>query len=482
MTAAPTRQPPKVPGFSVSLLGDEPIAGSEPGKPLAFDVLADVRRVEVTQVNTGQSHYTITFNNWFLETPDDPRASKSVDNVQAAGPVKRTTLSKSPFWPRFKYNDFSLLKFGQRLRIDMRYWPGTKDAQPGGPSSQDWVAMVSGPITDMRFSFATGQGAELTVSGEDDLSVLKDKQDRRIPLKPKAEVGLVKEVLGLAKLALPLAEPPSGYKGSVFVKDDSHGINEAVQSGQSWLEFINKLAERLDFEVFAEFKQAPPTQGPAQPGSPPSFPPPLEVHFEPYRGRVQYDEDQRSIYRIDRERNLLDFNPTIKVGDQYSVTEVRGRHRDPQLAQEVKAEATHDVLKDELQRDPKLDGTLKTGPEVRATFFPSRPSRFVVQNEPNMDPTRADAKAQAVLRKKARELFTIDVTIVGDPRVRPGRHVEIRGMRPPFDGFYYATTVVHTYGGDGLRTKITASRPGMELPPNVATGRVLEPTQDKGAP
>jgi len=69
------------------------------------------------------------------------------------------------------------------------------------------------------------------------------------------------------------------------------------------------------------------------------------------------------------------------------------------------------------------------------------------------------------------------VTVVGDPRLRPGRYVEIRGMRPPFDGFFYVTKAVHTYGTDGLRTKLTACRPGMELP---AGGVYHEPTQSPG--
>jgi hypothetical protein len=47
-------------------------------------------------------------------------------------------------------------------------------------------------------------------------------------------------------------------------------------------------------------------------------------------------------------------------------------------------------------------------------------------------------------------------------------------MRAPFDGFYYVTKTVHTIGTDGYRTKITASRPGMEFPPYVV--------REKGVP
>ena len=73
--------------------------------------------------------------------------------------------------------------------------------------------------------------------------------------------------------------------------------------------------------------------------------------------------------------------------------------------------------------------------------------------------------AEAQFRRKAREFFTIDGTTLGIPRLRPGNYVQITGMRPPFDGFFYVTKTVHTYGADGLRTKFSARRPGMVLPP-----------------
>src|SRR5207253_7616545 len=134
---------------------------------------------------------------------------------------------------------------------------------------------------------------------------------------------------------------------------------------------------------------------------------------------------------------------------------VKGRHRDPLLAKEVNGKATHTILGDELHVDPALDGTVKSGPEVREQFFGGRANKFTAPNGSNLDEVRADWAAKAIIRKKARELFTIDATTVGVPRIRPGNHVEIRGMRPPFDGFYYITRTVHTFGTDGYRTKIT---------------------------
>jgi phage protein D len=115
--------------------------------------------------------------------------------------------------------------------------------------------------------------------------------------------------------------------------------------------------------------------------------------------------------------------------------------------------------------DPQIDRPLKSGPEIREFFFPGRPNKAEAPNQTNVDPERARQLAVTMLRKKAREFMTLEGTTLGLPRLRPGNHVEIRGFRPPFDGFYYVTKTVHSCGADGFRTRFSARRPGMPEPP-----------------
>jgi hypothetical protein len=433
-----------VPGARISKLGVSVQPGGEAGEALAPDILGDVLAVEVTRVASGVSTYKIRLNNWYLSTAGDRAGLPD----RPAITTREVMGARAPHWPRFKYNDFSLLAFGDRLRVDMRYLP---EPTAGGGAREDrnrgWVPMISGPITDMRFTFGASDGARVEISGEDDLSALKDKVERRTAMDRLSEVSIVRQTLTRAEypitqISRPLVEYPS------FATDDSQGLREAMQPGQSYLEFIQKLGERLDFEVFLEFRDL---DNPASP---------LEFHFEPCRARVL-----GTGFQLDRERDLLDFNPTIKVVDQYSVVKVRGRHRDPLLAEPVDGEAQHTIVADELHRNAGRDGPLKSAGEVRERYFSNRRNPHTIQNQSNMDPVRADWYAQAVIRRKAREFFTIEAATLGQPRMRPGQHVEIRGMRPPFDGFYYVTQVATSYGADGLRSRITASRPGMELPP-----------------
>jgi hypothetical protein len=443
-----------VPAIQVSAL-DAMSAGAQPGTPLPADVHADIIQAQVTRVCNGASQYSITLNNWYTTTARD-RASGGASGPQP-GARELSGLSQ-PRWPRFKYNDFGLIAFGQRLRIDMRYWPNLPtDTQFTTPAtqSQSWVPMVSGPVTDMQFEFSTSAGSRVIISGEDDLSQLKDRNANRKEFPKVPERQIVREVLKLA--TYPLTDiAVSQIPWPPFADDNGQGIVESILDGQSYLEFIQKLADRLDFEVFIEFSDL------KTPGSP------LKFHFEPARSRVKPDDSTGDVFILQRDRNLIEFSPSIRVVDQPSQGEVKGRHRDRNNPTKVTGAADPSILMDELHPDSS-DGppkALTPGPLVRAAFFPNRKDNPLSSpNESNIDPDRARVLAEAQFRRKAREFFTIEGTTLGLPRLRPGNHVQITGMRPPFDGFFYVTKTIHTYGPDGLRTKFSARRPGMVLPP-----------------
>lgn len=450
---SPAPAPPRpgtswhAPGVRLSYLAEALQTAGEKGTELPGDILGDIVRVEVTLMNTGVSQYSLTLNNAHLTTARDRSDLRQSPGGGTHSRAERM-IGDQPAWPRFKYNNFDHFTFGRRLRIDLRYAEG---AGSGNNDDRGWVPMIAGPITDVRFSFASGQGSEITVSGEDDLSALKDKNRGRFSLGRASELDHVRGVLRRAEFPLAIAPPASDYPA--FITRGEHGTQDALHDGQGYLEYIQGVADRLDFEVFVEFEDL------ANPESPQRF------HFEPWRSRVSPLGPQRETYLLHRERTLLEFSPTIKVVDQYSEVTVRGRHRDPLLAHEVRGVATTEIIRNELHYDASIDGRLASGPEARERFFRNRqPNKYTVPNQSNLDQERADWYACTAIRKKAREFFTIEGATVGMPRLRPGRHVEIRGMRPPFDGFYYLTKTVHTLGADGYRTRFSASRPGMELP------------------
>lgn len=422
------------PGVRIFALG-ELTAGPEPGTEVAPDVMADVQRLEVTRVANGGSQYSITLNNWYTTTAADRRTNGAGEHSDRGSHVHD--------WPRFKYNDFSLLRFGQRLRIDLRYWPDAPASGRG--ASNRWVPMVAGPITDMQFSFGDS-GSTVVVSGEDDLSKLKDRVLERQTLGPHPERALVDRVLTLA--GYPLNPPAPPLVPWPPFAEDGEAPEESISDGQSYLEFLQRLADRLDLEVFIEFASLDdPSSG-------------VQLHVEPARSARGPDEGDRETYVVERGKTLLSYGPTIKVVDQPSDVRVRGRHRDREIPEPVDQVAIPSAVAEEL-----FPSGLKTGPEVRATYFPDRPNPMVLPNETNLDDGRGLHMANVKLRQKAREFFTIEGSTLGLPRMRPGGYVEIKGMRPPFDGFFYVTKTVHAYGNDGYRTRFSARRPGMPVPP-----------------
>ena len=60
-----------------------------------------------------------------------------------------------------------------------------------------------------------------------------------------------------------------------------------------------------------------------------------------------------------------------------------------------------------------------------------------------------------------RELLTAEGSTIGRPELRPGVHIAIGGLYPPFDGVYYVTQTVHTFDTSGYRTQFSLRRPGM---------------------
>jgi hypothetical protein len=448
MSAVATRpgQTYFVPGVRIMRLG--PLKpGPEPGEEIE-ELAPDILHVEVTRVNSGSGQYCITLNNWFDTLPADRKA----------GAGQRELLrGEQPLWPRFKYNDFSVLQFGMRLRIDMRYWPDPDPSLSGSDAAaQRWVPMIAGPISDMRFSFSNTEGATLTVCGEDDLCPLKDKNPKKVDYWARPEAEIVEDTLRRRGYPLPVAKPLRPWPK--FTESTAKALAEAHFEGQSYLDYLTHFAERMDFEIFIEFADLD------DPGSG------VEFHFEPSRSRTPPDKTLRDVYVVERGKNLLEFAPDLHVVDQWTSATVTGRDHSQMSPNMISATVPKppapppEPLDDELHRDvARGDPPLVSGPEWRRKLYGPNPHTEV--NQRGLDLERAEVMADALYRKRARKFLRIDGQTIGLPRLRPGRYVEIVGMRPPFDGFYYAEKAVYTYSKDGLRTHFHARRPGMPFPP-----------------
>ena len=436
-----------VPEARIRRLNSALRADAETGEEL--NILAgDVLQVSVMRVHSGTSQYSITVNNWFDSLPQ--RRRDEGDESSRPEPLE----NGRPAWPRFKYNTLQHLRFGDRLRIDMRYCgdrPNETDPAAGG--AQAWVPMIAGPVTDMRFTFSSGEGSRVTISGEDDLSRLKDKSQGKAEFSRLSERSIVSRVLERVGYPLPIAK--SLVEWPSFAEDDSRGLSETLQGGQSTLDFLNKLADRLDFEVFVEFDRLDMSENGVA----------VTFHFEPARSLTHPDAMPGTTYVLHREKQLIDFAPTIKVIDQYS--ENRGQ-RPPSRPQPARAGGTAEPAarrsRRTCMRHPE-DPPLLSGPAIRPCSSPIDPTGQSCPTRAMSIPNGHSDSPTPLSARRWREPMTIEATTIGLPRLRPGQHVEIRGFRSPFDGFYYVTRTVHSYGTDGFRTRISAVPAGMPARP-----------------
>src|SRR5262249_35439729 len=154
-----------------------------------------------------------------------------------------------PTTPPWLYNHFDLLRFGQLVRLDMTYSDGD------GP----WTKMILAQINDLQFSFAH-TGAQVTVIAEDLVCRLKRRarQDRTCPA-GTTEEPIVRDGLARAGKELPFTgvEPIERLEPNGWVRNESPRIPWPVltetlpsvkhQKSQTFLDFLNALAARLDF-------------------------------------------------------------------------------------------------------------------------------------------------------------------------------------------------------------------------------------------
>ena len=102
-------------------------------------------------------------------------------------------------------------------------------------------------------------------------------------------------------------------------------------------------------------------------------------------------------------------------------------------------------------------GLGKNGKQVASSAF-GGDARYGISAHNVGTQAEAQQLAQAVLDEVAGEFIQLDGTCVGDPQVRAGQQVQIRGVGTRYDGRYYVTSTRHTLTpNEGYLTAFTVS-------------------------
>lgn len=427
------------------------IASSDGAQPLLGIVSA-----RVTLVNTGVSQLQVVLVNQIY------------------------TPSGMPAVPPWLFNGLDRLRFAQVVRLDMRY------------GDQPWTKMIVAQINDMQFTFPTGGGAQVTIVGEDYVCRLKRKprEDKRYD-PGQTEDQIARDVVSRAgglpaymQAALETRQrSDDGYLETRGPLVELPAFTEELpsvthQKTQTYLQFLQSIAERLDYEIFVDFAKnylpldAPGAALPASESGPRDPSPNEQIfHFEPARSLIN-GGGPRFVVDLAWGMNLVEFNPKLKVWDLPTEVEVRGRA--PTSVTRVEHMIADDDAVDAVIRADlgRLAGEPPITPstELRRHYFQAipNPENKLEIDVTNLREQRAIRKAEAALRDKHRAMVGVEAKTIGFPSIRAGIHVDVSLLYAPFDGLYYVTKAVHSFDANGYTTELSLRRPGLQPPDEYA--------------
>jgi len=356
-----------------------------------------------------------------------------LSNQRAGGGPGASTAAGA----QWRFNDLSELRFGQRIRADFGYVdPARED------NNVAWTPMILARITDLQFDFPTDGASVLGVEAEDLLSLFKVKPEQNRTWRNTHEWLIVDDIRSLAR-----ARHLGWHDDHTLYPDFGETLRrETLQSTQSYLQLMQAMAERLDFEVFVDFDNHD------QPSNS------VSLHFRPARSLSPPSDNEIELHW---ERDFERFTPRFEVWEQPTSAEVRGRHS--RRRETIEGRAAADVLEADLHAQTDADITAiaaraRLVEDAGDSPNPRRPSAT------NMDSGRAIERAKAELLSAARKFLTVEAGTIGRPDIRAGRHVIVGGFGAPFDGIYYITKATHRFDDSGYRTGISLRRPGMRAP------------------
>ncbi|MFT5587457.1 MAG: phage protein D, partial [Cognaticolwellia sp.] len=236
------------------------------------------------------------------------------------------------------------------------------------------------------------------------------------------------------------------------------------QKSNTQLQFISRMAKRLDYEVFVDFDDYGPhgvkAKGPSA----------VSLHFERSRSLARSDAD---LVDLVWGRHVISFSPTLEFWKQYTGAVASGQ--DPRTSRRF-----NDAAADVSVVEKDLVGGASAGPfdqevqsalTVRAAFAQrelTSPINLLHVQSTGLGKARASRKAEALLLAAARRFLTAQIEVVGLPWLRPGFHVVLHGLDQAFNGTWYVEKAGHSFDDSGYRTALTIRRPGYGIPPQAA--------------
>lgn len=298
-------------------------------------------------------------------------------------------------------------KNGKWQGIDLKaFKPGDKINVLVGLDKTE--SMISGEITSLDLEL--GEHSILEIRGYDMLHRLRmGTRSNSFTKKKDSEIASA-----IAK-----------EHGLTPVVDDTKTVYPYIfQNNQSNYEFLLQRAARIDYEVYAEDKKLYFVKSRAK--KPPELP---ELTYKK-------DFDQLSL--------------ELRALTRGSKVEVRGW--------DVKDKKEIEVAAKKGDETTKMDGK-ESGFELSAKALEESP--IAIHAENLVDRSEAQSVAIAAYNSLLREFITGEGKCDGNPLLRAGKAVKLKGIDERFSGTYYIVSTVHTINKEGYKTTFKVKRTGI---------------------
>jgi phage protein D/phage baseplate assembly protein gpV len=294
-----------------------------------------------------------------------------------------------------RFTDSGLFNIGKDVEVYMGY---AGDLQP----------MMLGEITAINPSFPQGGAPTITISGYDKSHRMRHNSPSRFTFKYVND-SLIAARIAAENLLIPVVDPAlTPHKDSV------------QQTGSDWA-LLKELAERNAFHVYVRWDK---------------------LYF-------RLPRPQTEMVVLEWGKTLSSFSPRLSTSGQFGIQEVRGY--DYKLAQNIvailPAISLGSDLDDIIERlgSDFVDQLVKLG-------------RNVMRDKPVDNYLDAKMLAKSILMQLLQGLFEGSGSTIGNPKLRAGNMVEIRGIGKRFSGKYTLSRVTHTINESGYTTQFEVSQ------------------------
>ena len=271
--------------------------------------------------------------------------------------------------------------------------------------------MLHGEITTLEPDFPGSGPPTLKVRGLNLLYQLKNKQRSDSYIKKRAS-QIAEKIAKRINIKIELAE---NYKGK------EKKIDFIFQNNKYDIIFLLEIAKTIGYELYLD-------------------PEKKKLVFKP-------SELASKNFKLEWNRSLLNFRPTLTTANQVSEVKVIGWN--PNKKKKVIGKAKAKKL------DTRALGTAK---HIKLVDKSIKKKVEIVAKEPVYTKEEANRLAVAIMKKIEKGMVKASGSTVGIPSLRAGTYLEIKNLGELFSGKYYVTGTTHTIGDSGYTTKFSARK------------------------